>query len=178
MLEQIVFMSMDHRTGGHANAALHRDYPRGYRFKRDQGEDSRRDHPNPHHRDENAEELRPCRLSLVSERFWLFRWRAGPYGFARLCTAEWAYLRRKNRDAAAALGNVSGHNRYRHGSARTLSPGNPVLQRHGDGANHASGPARIGPGSYFGSLVSYPSRSSSMCFFSPNTDALTPLRSH
>jgi hypothetical protein len=32
-------------------------------------------------------------LSLASERVWLSRWRAGPYGIAQLCTAKWAYRR-------------------------------------------------------------------------------------
>jgi hypothetical protein len=33
---------------------------------REEGENRKRDHSNPHHRDEDAEELCPCGLPLVS----------------------------------------------------------------------------------------------------------------
>jgi hypothetical protein len=63
-----------HVYGGYTNATLHGDYPRGHRIGRDQGEDCRRDHPNPYLCDEGAEELRSCRISFVSQRVWLYRW--------------------------------------------------------------------------------------------------------
>jgi phenylpyruvate tautomerase PptA (4-oxalocrotonate tautomerase family) len=66
-----------------------------------------------------------------------------PYGFAQLCTSKWTYSRRKNRYAAAALGDVSGSDRRCHGSARALSAKDSILQCHGDGANHASGRTQI-----------------------------------
>jgi hypothetical protein len=47
-----------HVYGGYTNATQHGDYPRGHRIGRDQGEDCRRDHPNPYLCDEGAEELR------------------------------------------------------------------------------------------------------------------------
>lgn len=56
MLEQTLFMSMAHRIRGHTNAALHRDYTRGYRLVRDQGEDCT-DHTNSYRCDEGPEKF-------------------------------------------------------------------------------------------------------------------------
>jgi hypothetical protein len=108
-----------------------------------------RDHPNPRHRDESAEELCPRGLPLLSEGVWIYRWRGSSYRRAQLCAAKRAYPGREDRHAAAALEDVSGTDRDRYGSARAFSSGNPIKQRHGDGPDHASRRTRIAAGFRF-----------------------------
>jgi phenylpyruvate tautomerase PptA (4-oxalocrotonate tautomerase family) len=68
--------------------------------------------------------------------------RTGASGRPRLYPSQRPHCRRKSQPSDASVGDVSTPYGNRHGSSRNITPGNPVNQCNGDGADHAS----CGPG--------------------------------